>query len=102
MKNLSLILLVLTLCQFTVLSQSCLPDGITFSTQAEIDDFQTNYPGCTEIEGDVIINGSNITNLNGLSVVTSIGGPSACWPLRGYWAQAHLRPRLPLRRDRLR
>ena len=33
----------------------CLPEGITFSTQAEIDNFQTNYPGCTEIEGDVVI-----------------------------------------------
>ncbi len=32
-----------------VLSQSCLPNGITFTTQAEIDNFQTNYPNCTEI-----------------------------------------------------
>jgi hypothetical protein len=58
-------------------SQSCLPDGITFSAQAGIDGFQTNYPGCTQIEGRVIIgsqSGSDITNLNGLNVLTSIGG----------------------------
>jgi hypothetical protein len=58
-------------------AQSCLPDGITFSTQAGIDGFQTNYPGCTQIEGRVIIgsqSGSDITNLNGLNVLTSIGG----------------------------
>lgn len=55
-------------------SQSCLPDGITFSTQAQIDSFQVNYPNCTEIEGDVNIQGSSIRNLYGLSVLTSIGG----------------------------
>ncbi len=57
---------------------SCLPEGITFTTQEEIDNFQTNYPGCTEIEGDVIINAWNnnfpVTDLGGLSVLTSIGG----------------------------
>jgi hypothetical protein len=55
-------------------SNSCLPEGITFITQAQIDNFQTNYPGCTEIAGDVTIQGSGITNLNGLSILTSIGG----------------------------
>jgi enterochelin esterase-like enzyme len=53
---------------------SCLPEGIIFSTQEEIDNFQTNYPGCTEIEGDVAIEGSDITSLAGLNVLTSIGG----------------------------
>ncbi len=57
-----------------IASQTCLPDGITFSSQAEIDDFQTNHPNCIEIEGDVTIAGDDITNLNGLSVLTSIGG----------------------------
>jgi hypothetical protein len=52
----------------------CLPEGITFTTQAEIDSFQINYPYCTEIEGDVTINGDDITNLNGLNVLTAIGG----------------------------
>jgi len=56
------------------ISCSCLPEGITFSTQAQIDNFQTNYPGCTEIEGNVTIHGNDITNLNGLNVLTSIGG----------------------------
>lgn len=54
---------------------ACLPDGITFSTQSEIDNFQVNYPGCTSIMGGVVtISGSDITNLNGLSVLTSIVG----------------------------
>jgi hypothetical protein len=58
------------------MAQSCLPEGIEFTTQEQIDNFQTNYPGCTEIEGSVKIGdaeGTNITNLNGLSVITSLG-----------------------------
>ncbi len=55
-------------------SQSCLPEGIIFSNQASINNFQDNYPGCTAIEGDVTISGVNITNLNGLNVLTTIGG----------------------------
>ena len=55
-------------------AQSCLPQGINFTTQAQINSFQTNYPNCTTIEGDVIINGVDITNLDGLSVLNSIGG----------------------------
>ncbi|MCX6285335.1 MAG: T9SS type A sorting domain-containing protein, partial [Bacteroidetes bacterium] len=57
------------------LSQGCLPQGITFSRQAQIDSFQINYPNCTHILGNVKITGTDsINNLNGLSVLTSIGG----------------------------
>jgi hypothetical protein len=75
MKNLALILMVLLLlCQTEASSQPCLPNGITFTTQTQIDNFQINHPNCTEIEGHVKINGDDITNLNGLNVLTSIGG----------------------------
>jgi hypothetical protein len=52
--------------------QPCLPEGIIFTTQEQIDSFQANYPGCTEIIGNVTILGDDINNLNGLSVLTSI------------------------------
>jgi len=55
-------------------AQSCLPEGITFATQAQIDSFQINYPGCDEIEGKVSLGGNNISSLNGLNVITAIGG----------------------------
>ena len=55
-----------------VSSQSCLPEGITFTTQSQIDSFQINYPGCTEIEGKVYIESDNITNLNGLFSLESV------------------------------
>jgi hypothetical protein len=65
----------ITLDSYAVnISQLCLPDGITFGTQAQIDSFQINYYGCSAIEGNVNIHGNDITNLDGLSVLTSIGG----------------------------
>lgn len=62
------------LCSLSLYSQPCLFEGITFSTQEQIDNFQTNYPGCTEIGGGVLIQGNDITNLDGLDVITSISG----------------------------
>jgi len=59
------------------MGQPCLPDGIIFRTQNEIDSFPIKYPNCTEIQGNVLIEENvigNITNLNGLSVLTSVGG----------------------------
>ncbi len=55
MKKLILLLALITISHSIGISQGCLPEGITFTTQEQIDNFQTNYPGCTEIEGDVII-----------------------------------------------
>jgi len=74
MKKIILLLAAFGLIYANTFSQGCLPEGITFTTQAQIDNFQTNYPGCTVIEGDVTIQGSGISNLNGLSVLTSIEG----------------------------
>lgn len=65
---------LISLISFTVLSQSCLSEGIEFTTQEQIDNFQTDYPNCNEIEGGVVINGEDITNLDSLIVLTSIEG----------------------------
>jgi len=74
MKRLTLFIVLALFIQSGVSSQPCLQNGITFTTQADIDNFQTNNPNCTEIEGDVIISGNDITNLTGLNVLTSIRG----------------------------
>ena len=70
------LLIIAFLAINSAMAQGCLPEGITFTTQEQIDNFQTDYPGCTEIEGDVHVKneGDIITNLNGLSILTSIGG----------------------------
>jgi hypothetical protein len=72
MKKL-LVIFTLILFSSEIFSQSCLPNGIDFNTQAQVDNFQANNPGCTQIEGGVEINGDDISNLDGLSVITSIG-----------------------------
>ena len=74
MKNITLLIFALLFNQLTAHSQPCLPEGITFTTQEQIDNFQINYPDCTEIEGDVTISGDDITNLMGLNVMTSFQG----------------------------
>jgi hypothetical protein len=55
-------------------SSTCLPEGITFSTQSEIENFHINYPFCEQIEGDVTISGNLIDDLSGLNTISSIGG----------------------------
>ena len=72
--TLTIILIMSNIIIFAQCDESCLPEGITFETQEQIDNFQTNYPNWTEIEGDVEINGDDINNLNGLNVITAIGG----------------------------
>ncbi len=87
MKKLILLFALLAISHATVFSlaclpdsasaqvrQGCLPEGIYFNTQAQIDSFPINYPGCTQIEGGVDIWGDDITNLDGLNDLTSIGG----------------------------
>lgn len=74
MKSVFTIVFLFIFCSGNVFSQSCLPDGITFSSQSSIDNFPTNFPGCTEIEGFVIIDGSGVTNVDSLEQLTSIGG----------------------------
>lgn len=53
---------------------SCLPQGIAFAHQYDIDAFQANYPGCTHIEGNVVVFGDDVFSLGGLSSIKSIGG----------------------------
>lgn len=77
MKNnshkISLLISVL-LITITSFSQSCLPDGISFNNQIQIDSFKQNYPGCIEIEGWVWVEGHEIFNLFGLNEIIRING----------------------------
>lgn len=73
-------LLLILFAGYTVFGQSnqpcvpCLTQGITFTTQSQIDSFPINHPNCTQIEGSVIIWSNGIINLNGLNSITAIGG----------------------------
>jgi len=73
--------------------QPCLPEGITFTTQEQIDNFHTDYPSCNVIEGNVKIMGDDITNLNGLLGLKRVEGylkldePEALGGLSGFPCQ---------------
>jgi len=72
MKKL-LLLISCFLVSFISLGQ-CPGGNITLTTQAEVDDFVLTYPNCTELLGNLFIDGNSITNLKGLAVITSIEG----------------------------
>ena len=74
MKKLFLLIAVTLLTIPIILSQTCLSEGISFTTQLQIDNFQSDFPNCITIEGDVEISGDEITNLNGLNVLISVEG----------------------------
>jgi hypothetical protein len=74
MKCQTFLIFLLSFYTQVLFSQSCLPEGITFSTQEQIDSFQSNYPGCKVIGGFVKITGNDISNLLGLNELDSILG----------------------------
>ena len=52
MKTKFFLLLIPVFLFFSKISaQGCLIDGMTFSTQGQIDSFAIQYPGCTKILG---------------------------------------------------
>jgi hypothetical protein len=62
----------LLLSSGTSFGQPCFPDGIHLTSQNAINNFATNYPDCTEIEGMLRISGMSITNFQGLSQITGL------------------------------
>lgn len=79
MKIFKLSIVLAFIFQTTVFSQGCLPEGIEFLQQSQIDDFQNNYPNCTKIEGHVAIMGEDITDLSGLNVINTIDSTLLIW-----------------------
>ena len=71
MKKFAITIISLFLFYGAGWTQSCLEEGFIFTQQAEIDDFQVNYPNCTEIIGDITISGEDINNLWGFSNIVS-------------------------------
>lgn len=72
MKSLSIFYLLILWAPFYLNAQTCPGAPLTLSTQAQVNNFPTNYPGCTEVGVSITVSGNNITNLNGLSQIESI------------------------------
>lgn len=64
MKHLSLSTVLFTI-SFLSFGQ-CPTTSITLSSQADVDNFTTNYPGCTELQNSLAISGINISDLSPL------------------------------------
>lgn len=70
-----LAIFIVLIIRVDITSQSCLPDGIEFTSQTEVDNFPSNYPSCTEIDGDLLIMyGAGINNLDSLYPLSKING----------------------------
>ena len=71
--KIKLILILLVLTNFNLLAQ-CPTVNLTLTTQTSVNNFVTNYPSCTNLNVNLTISGTNITNLNGLSSLLSVSG----------------------------
>lgn len=74
MKKFLILIVIIIAVQVILKAQPCLQGGKIFTTQAQIDSFPINYPNCTEIEGNILIRGDSINNLNALNILNSING----------------------------
>ncbi len=73
--NQSLILLLFFFAPLHLLRAQCPAGDITLTTQAQVDNFTTTYPGCTQVLGSLIIGPSaDIVDLNGLAGVLQVNG----------------------------
>ncbi|MDC8000633.1 T9SS type A sorting domain-containing protein [Aequorivita todarodis] len=73
MRKTTLLASLILFC-FNYIAAQCPVGPIVLSTQADIDNFAINYPGCTQLTDNLTISGSTIENLNGLNSITSIDG----------------------------
>ncbi len=64
-KRIALVVIGLYACFFAIAQCPIAP--LTLSSQADVDNFPVNYPGCADIAVLLTITGTDITNLNGLN-----------------------------------
>lgn len=67
------LLVFLIILSSSVAFSQC-PDNLTLTSQQAVDNFPVLYPNCTELIFVTEISGSDITNLDGLSNITSASG----------------------------
>ncbi|HLU84925.1 MAG TPA: T9SS type A sorting domain-containing protein [Vicingaceae bacterium] len=71
MKNIlfSTVLFTISILSFG----QCPTTPIVLSSQADVDNFTTNYPSCTELQNSLTISGADITDLTPLSSIIIVG-----------------------------
>jgi hypothetical protein len=67
--------LMLALTSSSLRAQNCSSADIVLTTQAEVDGVQATYGPCDTVTGDlVVVNGTDIVDLDGLAGITVVGG----------------------------
>jgi hypothetical protein len=70
-------LMILAAAYCSVLwAQDCVPNDITLNAQLDVDSFQANHGPCDRLR-NLYIQGADITNLDGLSALTTVDGELA-------------------------
>ncbi|MCF2487103.1 T9SS type A sorting domain-containing protein [Dyadobacter sp. CY347] len=64
---------------FVAKAQYCGSNGIALTSQADVDNFSTAYPGCQIITSYLFVSGNDIVNLNGLGQINQITGNLQIW-----------------------
>lgn len=72
-KSFALIVVVLVLLPTQSFSQ-CPSGTITLNTQQDVIDFSVNYSNCTDVIGNLVIDGANIVDLTPLNSIETISG----------------------------
>ncbi len=75
-RGITCLLLAMAFWASDVLAVDCSGTSFYINSQADVDNFQTNYGSggvCDTVTGFLEINGADITNLNGLSALTNVG-----------------------------
>lgn len=52
----------------------CGPEDLVLRSQKDVDNFISNYGNCTEIKGNLIVIGQDVTNLDGLHQIKKVNG----------------------------
>ena len=73
-KHLPLLILTLFIYRPTVQAQTCgvIHQDIVLNSQAQVDAFPASFPGCTRLLGGLRVEGSNITNVDGLINIQTV------------------------------
>ncbi len=71
--KITILFLISIISTFVIVAQPCSVSG-NFQSQSQIDSFNSLNPGCTIIQGDLVISGSDITNIDSLYNITEITG----------------------------
>lgn len=70
----AILMIMLTTLSLQVWGVDCSSSNITLSTQEDVDNFQATYGVCDRVLGSLTVVGADITDIDGLANLTSVGG----------------------------